>query len=97
MIIFAALIADWWGLTNAMALALSAFVWGAMLRANRDGIDRTADAAAQQSTALVKTLWKLADGSLLVMYVPRGVLTECLLSSPRVADLAAYKIYRFVA
>src|SRR5262245_60404544 len=68
-----------------------------MLDANRYAVDRAAALASSQSNALVKTLWKLTDGSSVIIYTTRGLLTECLLTSPRPVDAAAYYRYRLVA
>ncbi|GAB1309867.1 hypothetical protein MFIFM68171_00077 [Madurella fahalii] len=97
MVTLAAVIRDWWGLTNAVALALSAAGRFAILWAMRDAVDRAADRAAHQSTAVVKTFWKLPDGACVVVYTTRGILTECLLTTPWPAWPRAYAAGRAVA
>jgi hypothetical protein len=96
MIVLASLINDWWGLVNGVALAVSVAARYAILKANRDAIDLAAIEATEKSSTLVKTIWRLQDGSSLVVYTSRGILTECLLSRPRPLNKEAYSLYKML-
>jgi hypothetical protein len=74
---------DWWGVTNAIALAVEAVLRSAILWALRESVDSSAILSLNQSQELVKTLWTLPDGSSVILYTLRGLITECLLSDPK--------------
>lgn len=95
MVLFPALMTDWWGLANAISLGISVLVRFAILKENRDAIDRSAETSVLQSTAIVKTFWKLPTGSSVTIYTSRGVLTECLLSTPRPSNYMIYNLLRY--
>lgn len=97
ILLLAVLISDWWGVANAAAVAALTVARGSMVKANRDALAEGAERGAKQSSAVVKTFWNLSDGCRLVVYVPRGILTECLLTTPRPRSPAAYAVYRHVA
>lgn len=97
MILLASAIRDWWGLVNAISLVLSVFARFEILKANRNAIDTEADNASRQSSAIIKTFWKLPDGSCIALYTTRGILTECLLTTPKPADPRTYILSRAIA
>lgn len=90
LVILPLLMADWWGLANSLALGTSVLIRCALLDMNRDAIDVSAENGISQSRTVVKTFWTLPNGSSVTIYVPRGVLTECLLNTPRVAKPRRY-------
>lgn len=57
-----ALVADWWGLANAVSLGVSVLVRSVILKANRDAIDKSAKTSIQQSSAVVKIFCTITNG-----------------------------------
>ena len=96
VIILACLTSDWWGLANAISLGISVLVRSAMLEALRRSVDRSASSAVLQSGTVVKILCKLTTGSVVTIYAPRGVVTQCLLTDPRSSNRKVYFISRSV-
>jgi hypothetical protein len=96
LIFIPALMTDCWGLANSISLGISVLIRFAILKENRDAIDRSAESSLLQSTTIVKTFWKLPTGSSVIIYMSRGVLTECLLSTPKPSNYRKYNLLRYV-
>lgn len=97
VIILACLTSDWWGLANALSLGISVLVRSAMLEALRRSVDRSASTAVLQSGTVVKIFCKLTTGSVVTIYAPRGVVTQCLLTDPRPSNWRHYFSSRSVS
>jgi len=88
---------DGWAFTNAVALTVSVLLRSAMLRALRRAVDSSATLASHQSHDLVKTMWRLSDGSSVIIYTSRGLITECLLTNPKPHHHEWYRVYRIAS
>ncbi|KAL9615724.1 MAG: hypothetical protein Q9160_009307 [Pyrenula sp. 1 TL-2023] len=97
MILLASIMKDWWGLVNAISLVLSVIARFGILRANREAIDIAAMNASQQSDAIIKSFWRCPDGSCVALHTTRGILTECLLTSPKPPNPEVYTLNRVIA
>lgn len=96
MILLPALMADWWGLANAISLGISVLVRSTILKANRDAINRAAETAVQQSRTVIKAFCNLTNGRSVTIYAPRGIITQCLLSDPRPSNPRVYFAFRMI-
>lgn len=96
LIILPIFMADWWALANAISLGISVVVRTAILQANRDAVDRSVEKGLQQSGTIVKTLWKLPNGHSVTIYVARGIVTDCLLTTPRPNNADLYFAFRIL-
>lgn len=97
VIILPVIMCDWWGLANALSLVIAVLVRYYIVRANRYAIDRSTEKGVHQTNIVVKTFRKLPDGSSVTIYTPRGILAECLLSTPRPAGPKLYVLCRYIA
>lgn len=85
---------DWWGFANATALIIAALLRAAIVGALREAIDSSVSRASAQSQELVKALLRLPDGSSIVMYTYRGLITECLLCNPKSRNKKRYTAFK---
>ena len=96
IILIPIMISDWWGLVNATGLGVSVLVRSVILDANRYAIDQSARTSTRQSNTVVKVFCTMSNGCVVTIYAPRGIVTQCLLSEPRLADQKRYFIARMV-
>ena len=96
VIVLPVLTADWFGLVNGVAMAVSVLVRWVIMAQNRDAINRAALAGFKSSSEVVKTFWTIPNGKAVTIYLPRGVLTSCLLTTPRPPNPQIYKAARVV-
>ena len=96
IILFPALMADWWGLANAISLGISVLVRSRIIKANRDAINLSTETAVQQSSTVVKALCSVTNGCLVTIYAPRGIITQCLLSDPRPSNPSVYFSFQMI-
>lgn len=85
---------DWWGVTNAISMLVSVVVRCMLVKQNRAAVDRAALDGLNMSSAMVKTFWTLPSGKAVTIHVPRGVLIQCLLTSPRPPNPQLYHAAR---
>ena len=83
LLVFPILTADWFGLANSLSMTASVFVRWAVVSQNRNAIDRDTLAGLESSSEVIKTFWTLPTGKAVAMYVPRGVLIGCFLTTPQ--------------
>lgn len=73
---------DWWGLANAVSMAVSVVVRCCLVQENVNALDRAVLNACygrsgiQGDSETVKLLTALADGRMVTMYAPRGLVLE---------------------
>ncbi|KAF3004587.1 hypothetical protein E8E14_006071 [Neopestalotiopsis sp. 37M] len=81
----AILLSDWWGLANATSMAASIFVRCRLVQENVNALDRAVLNACYGRSDIhdirgdiekVKLLISLADGRMVTMYAPRGLVLE---------------------
>lgn len=96
-VILSLLFRDWWGLVNAVAMAISVFVRRVVLEANEKAIDNNATEAWQYPTKAeedVKLLLETPFGEHITALTTRRVLISCLLTTPRPRNPAYYRLTR---
>jgi len=81
LIVFSTLMADWWGLANALSMGASVLIRWCLVQENTDGLDlATVNACFGPKAAVleerVKLLITLADGKMVTIYAPRGLVIE---------------------
>ncbi|KAL9029667.1 MAG: hypothetical protein Q9196_002121 [Gyalolechia fulgens] len=82
-VILAAVTGDWWGLTNAVAMALSVVVRKAIVGQNRKSVDIAMQKARKNVDEEVKIFITTPSGKSLTVYAPRMVAVGCFLTEPR--------------
>lgn len=96
LVVFSILTADWFGLANSLSMTVSVFVRWVVVAQNRKAIDRDTLAGLESSSEVIKTFWTLPTGKAVAMYVPRGVLIGCFLTTPRPPNPLFYSAARMV-
>ncbi|RDW91629.1 hypothetical protein BP5796_02794 [Coleophoma crateriformis] len=90
----AVLIYDWWGLANYVSMIVSVLVRLIVVEENWKALDTAADGAIVKTAQPVKTFWTLPDGNAVTIIAPRGVIMDCLLTTPRPPNLHLYNAAR---
>lgn len=93
--VLAAVLRDWWGLANGIAIIASVLVRQACLRQHRAYIDRV-ETTTDISPEDVKLFVTLPDGRAVTVFTTRDILIECLLTTPRPARPRLYMATRAV-
>ena len=75
-----ALMYDWFGLLNGIAMMVSVLVQWYLIKENRDAIDRSADGCTKLD--LVKVFVSLSDGHVVTIHAPRSLEVGCFLTQP---------------
>jgi hypothetical protein len=84
LLLFPALIKDWYGLVSAFGLVLTITVRAYVLWELRKSIDdQVTKATGPTKTKKIKVLIKLRNGSKVVMDTTTGIVQECLLTEAR--------------
>lgn len=94
LIVLAVLIGDWWGLANAIAMIVSVVIRRIIVGQNRAAIDLAATKSRATSAEIVKTFWTLPNGTSITVIAPRGVVLDCLLTTPRSMKPQRYNFAR---
>lgn len=96
LIFFAAAMRDWWGLVNALSMAVSVFVRKIILWQNRRRLDLVLSERKAASDEIVKVFLTTPTGKAVSIYAPRLIVTDCLLTTPRPPEPRLYNIIRTV-
>jgi hypothetical protein len=101
-VIVAVLMNDWYALATYMALITSVIVRKILIKENCMALDTAAETAISSSSTPsamskeVKAWWTLPDGTSVTLFAPRGVVINCLLTTPRPKHPNLYNITRTV-
>lgn len=84
-IILAVLIRDWWGLANAICMALSTLSRFALVQQNKRALETNANESEGWSDGTVpkRSFWLLPTGNAVRITAPKGLLVNCLLTNPK--------------
>ena len=74
---------DWFGFVNVIAMVISVIVRWVVVQQNREAIDRAVRSGMALSGETVQTFWILPNGKAVTIVVPRGILINCFLTTPR--------------
>ncbi|MCJ1370639.1 hypothetical protein MMC20_001852 [Loxospora ochrophaea] len=85
---------DWWGFANCVSMIISILVRIIVVRENQKALDAAAEGALAKTADPVKTWWTLPDGNAVTISVPRGIVMDCLLTTPRPPNLRFYNAAR---
>lgn len=98
VLIFPALMGDWWGVANAVSMLVSIFVRKFLLHQIREAITQAADLALKElkKCGLVKTFWTLPTGNVVSILLPRGILTDVILTNPHPPNNFPYTTARML-
>jgi hypothetical protein len=96
LIFFAAAMRDWWGLVNALSMAVSVFVRKLILWQNRRRLDLVLTEGKAASDEIVKVFLTTPTGKAVSIYTPRLIVMDCLLTTPRPPEPRLYNIIRVV-
>ncbi|VUC19909.1 unnamed protein product [Clonostachys rosea] len=77
------LVGDWWGFVNSIASLVSVLVRKIVVGSNRRALDRAVGKGEEMSQQQVKVLVHLPGGHVVTIRTTRGILLECLLTTPR--------------
>ncbi|RBR03241.1 uncharacterized protein FIESC28_11795 [Fusarium coffeatum] len=94
LIILAGLMGDWWGVVNGAAMLISVLVRQIVVGSNRRSLDAAVEAI--KSNDEVKALISLPNGRLVTIYTSRGIVMDCLLTTPRPLNPKFYNATRTV-
>ncbi|RYP66162.1 hypothetical protein DL769_006106 [Monosporascus sp. CRB-8-3] len=90
------LIGDWWGLANSISMLASVVVRRIILEQNRRAIDLAVDESEKTSCEEVKVFVTLPNGKAVAIRTTRGIVIDCLLTTPRPPNLKRYTASRAV-
>ena len=92
------LMGDWWGLANAIALALSVCVRKVLLQARAQGLRNNWNLQSNEdwATTEVKCLVLTPAGHAITIFAPRGIITEVVLTEPKLRQKTAYTVTRML-
>lgn len=95
---FPAIIGDWWGLANAVSMLISIVVRKFIFHQNRVAVTKAADNAVKESKkcGIVKTFWTLPTGNVVSILLPRGMLTDVILTTPNIPNPRLYSAARIL-
>ncbi|KAK5173559.1 uncharacterized protein LTR77_002240 [Saxophila tyrrhenica] len=98
LIAVAAVMGDWWGLANASALAISVIVRRYLLEERAKGLRQNWYKENHETWANVdvKCLVLTPAGQAVTIYAPRGIITEVILTEPKVKRKTRYRTVRIV-
>lgn len=98
VLIFPALMGDWWGMANAISMLVSIFVRKVLLHQTREAVTQATDLALKESKkcGLVKTFWTLPTGNVVSILLPRGILTDVILTDPHPPNNSLYTATRML-
>ncbi|KAI8935181.1 hypothetical protein NX059_007774 [Plenodomus lindquistii] len=95
-IILPAVIRDWWGLANGIAMMLSVFVRQIVLDQNRLALKRAMKGVENAPDQQVKVFVTLPNGKAISLHTTRGIVIECLLTTPVPPHPRLYDVTRSV-
>lgn len=97
ILVFSAMIRDWWGFSNIAAMILSVVVRQQMVSQLRDAVDRDVDSFSLDPGQEVKVFLTLPNGKAVTIYGPRQAIVHCLLTDPRPIRPRVYMALRVLA
>ena len=87
------LLGDWYGFVAAVSIDVSVLVRWFLVSQNREAIDlASVDEDRRRSPEHVKTLCFLSDNKVVTVFVPRSVLINCFLDTPKPSRPKAYSV-----
>lgn len=95
-VVLSVLLADWWGLANGVSMLASVVVRQIVVGQSRRAIDLAVDEAEKTSSEPVKLLITIPNGKVVTLYTTRGIVIDCLLTTPRPPNPALYTTTRAV-
>lgn len=87
---------DWWGFANWAAMAISVIVRRIVISQNLTALDIASSKADARSKEPVKVFLTLPTGNAVTIRVPRGIVLDCLLTTPRPPNSRLYSTIRAV-
>ncbi|MCJ1323574.1 hypothetical protein MMC10_000235 [Thelotrema lepadinum] len=83
IVVICVLTGDWWGLANASSMLISVLVRAFMVQEQAVGLPQKWESVQDETwaTEVVKVLVIMPGGEAIATYVPRGILTEAMLSA----------------
>ena len=94
LLVLAILMGDWWGLVNGLSMLISVLVRRTVVGQNRAALDLAASRGNDRSKEMIKTFWALPTGTAITILAPRGVILDCLLTTPRPPHPRLYNLMR---
>ena len=94
ILVLAILMGDWWGLVNGLSMLISVLVRRTVVGQNRAALDLAASRGKDRSKEMVKTFWTLPTGTAITILAPRGIILDCLLTTPRPPHPRLYSLMR---
>ncbi|KAK4165558.1 hypothetical protein QBC43DRAFT_333436 [Cladorrhinum sp. PSN259] len=93
-VILSILISDWWGLVNGVAMLGSVIVRQIVVGQSRRAVDLAVDESEKTSCELVKVLVTIPNGKIVIIHTSRGIVIDCLLTTPRPPNSTLYTTAR---
>ncbi|KAI1499751.1 hypothetical protein F5X99DRAFT_269136 [Biscogniauxia marginata] len=93
-VVLSILVGDWWGLANTTAMLASVLVRQIILYQNRLALDLAMEESERTSCEYVKVLITLPNGKVVTVYTTRGIVIDCLLTTPRPPNPKLYSVSR---
>lgn len=94
LLAMAILTGDRWGLVNVLAMLVSVIVRQVIIDQNLAALDIAATKSAKTSNEVVKTFLVLPTGAAVTIKASRGIVVDCLLTTPRPLNPLLYDIAR---
>ena len=88
---------DWWGLANELSMLLSIWLRHIIIQQNHVALAAAAKGTDKAALEPVKVFLTLPDGKAVTMDAPRGLVVDCVLTTPRPPNLRLYRVMRAVA
>lgn len=85
---------DWWGFANGIAMLLSVVVRQVVLGQNRLALDRAVEGIQNTLDHPVKVFITLPNGKAISLHTTRGIVIECLLTTPTPPHPRLYDVMR---
>jgi len=97
-IVFAIIAQDWFGLANALAMAFSILVRAAIIASNRASLNFALEKVFSEKWAWnMKTMLIVTpDGKAITLFAPLGLVTEGILTTPRILNPLTYRLWRYI-
>jgi hypothetical protein len=101
LVVISVLMYDWWAFSNAVSMGLSVLVRWYMVKENLQSLDEAATTACYGQKDIsgdnnrVKLLIALADGRMVTMYAPRGLVTEGFTKKVKVHQPHLYSLAQY--
>ena len=94
ILILAAWMRDWWGLANGISMLFSIWLRHVVIWQNLAALALASDNNEKSSRELVKIFLTLPDGKAVTIYSPRGLIVDCILTTPKPPNPKLYHSVR---